>query len=148
MLSYSVATVGAFGVVVWIGSKKRELVLISDWYGLASAKPAAALAMTLFMLSFAGIPPTAGFFGKFFIFKSALIAHDGALLWLVIIGVLNSIISIYYYLKVVMAMYFRDATGEFKPLSSGAITFTLVLCAILVLQMGLMPSKWLSYLGV
>ncbi len=148
LLSYSVATVGAFGVVVWIGGRDRERVLISDWYGLASAKPAAALVMTLFMLSFAGIPPTAGFFGKFVIFKSALMAQDQALLWLVIIGVLNAMISIYYYLKVVMAMYFRDATGEFKPLSSGAITFTLVLCAILVLQMGLMPSKWLTYLGV
>jgi NADH-quinone oxidoreductase subunit N len=75
-------------------------------------------------------------------------AQDQALLWLVIVGVLNSMISIFYYLKVVMAMYFRDATGEFKPLSSGAITFTLILCAFLVLQMGLMPTKWLSYLGV
>lgn len=148
LLAYSVATVGAFGLVVWIGSRERERVLISDWYGLASAKPAAALAMTLFMLSFAGIPPTAGFFGKFIIFKSALMAQDQALLWLVVVGVLNSMISIYYYLRVVMAMYFRDATGEFKPVRSGAVTFTLVVCAILVLQMGLMPSKWLSYLGV
>ncbi len=148
LLSYSVATVGAFGLVVWIGSRERERVLISDWYGLASAKPAAALAMTLFMLSFAGIPPTAGFFGKFVIFKSALMAQDQALLWLVVVGVLNSMISIYYYLRVVMAMYFRDATGEFKPVRSGAVTFTLVVCAILVLQMGLMPTSWLSYLGV
>jgi NADH-quinone oxidoreductase subunit N len=148
LLAYSAATVGAFGVVVWIGGKDRERVQISDWYGLAAAKPAAALVMTVFMLSFAGIPPTAGFFGKFLIFKSALMAQDQALLWLVIVGVLNSMISIFYYLKVVMAMYFRDATGEFKPLSSGAITFTLILCAFLVLQMGLMPTKWLSYLGV
>lgn len=148
LLSYSVATVGAFGVVVWIGSSDRERVLISDWYGLAAAKPAAALVMTLFMLSFAGIPPTAGFFGKFVIFKSALMAQDQALLWLVVVGVLNSMVSIYYYLRVVTAMYFRDATGDFKPLSSGAITFTLVLCAILVLQMGMMPTRWLSYLGV
>jgi NADH-quinone oxidoreductase subunit N len=148
LLAYSVATVGAFGLVVWIGSRERERVLISDWYGLAASKPAAALAMTLFMLSFAGIPPTAGFFGKFIIFKSALMAQDQALLWLVVVGVLNSMISIYYYLRVVMAMYFRDATGEFKPVSSVALTITLIVCALLVLQMGLMPSQWLSYLGV
>jgi NADH-quinone oxidoreductase subunit N len=148
LLAYSITTVGAFGLVVWIGSRERERVLISDWYGLAAAKPAAALAMTLFMLSFAGIPPTAGFFGKFVIFKSALMAQDQALLWLVIVGVLNSMISIYYYLRVVMAMYFRDATGEFKPVRSGALTLALVVCAILVLQMGLMPTSWLSYLGV
>lgn len=148
LLSYSVATVGAFGVIVWIGNRDRERVLISDWYGLGAARPAAALVMTLFMLSFAGIPPTAGFFGKFIIFKSALQAYDQQLLWLVIVGVLNSMISIFYYLRVVMAMYFREANGEFKTLSSGALTFALVLCGILILQMGLMPTAWLGYLGV
>ncbi|MCP4445582.1 MAG: NADH-quinone oxidoreductase subunit N [Myxococcales bacterium] len=148
LLAYSVATVGAFGVVVWIGNRDRERVLISDWYGLGAANPAAAMVMTLFMLSFAGIPPTGGFFAKFFLFKSALMAQDGALMWLVIVGVLNSMISIFYYLKVVMAMYFREATGEFKPLNSGAVTFVLVACGFLVLQMGMMPSRWLSYLGV
>ncbi len=148
LLAYSAATVGAFGVVVWIGNRDRERVLLSDWYGLASVKPGVALAMTIFMLSFAGMPPTGGFFAKFLLFKSALIANDGQLLWLVIIGVLNSMISIYYYLKVVMAMYFREPTGEFKPLGSGAVSFVLVLCAVLVMQMGMMPSAWLSYLGL
>ncbi len=148
LLAYSVATVGAFGVVVWIGSRDRERVLISDWYGLGAARPAVAMVMTLFMLSFAGIPPTGGFFAKFFLFKSALMAQEGVLLWLVIVGVLNSMISIFYYLKVVMAMYFREATGEFKPLSSGGVTLVLLICGILVMQMGMMPSRWLSYLGV
>lgn len=147
LLSYSVATIGAFGVLIWIGDKDRERVLISDWYGLATAKPALALAMTFFMLSFAGIPPTGGFFAKFVIFESALKAND-QLLWLVIVGVLNSMISIYYYLKVVMAMYFREATGEFKPVSSSALTFVILLCAILILQLGIMPTSWIGYLGV
>ena len=148
LLAYSVATVGAFGVIVYVGSKDRERVLISDWYGLGAAKPAVAMVMTLFMLSFAGIPPTGGFFAKFLLFKSALMVEDQTLLWLVVIGVLNSMISIFYYLKVVMAMYFREATGEFKPLNSSAVTFVLVLCGFLVMQMGMMPSRWLSYLGV
>jgi len=148
LLAYSTATVGAFAVIVWIGNRDRERVLISDWYGLGAARPAAALVMTLFMLSFAGIPPTGGFFAKFILFKSALIAQDQNLLWLVIVGVLNSMISIYYYFKVIMAMYFRDATGEFKPISSSALTFVMVLCGFLIMQMGMMPSRWLGYLGV
>ncbi len=147
LLAYSAATVGAFGVVVWIGNRDRERVLLSDWYGLASFKPGVALAMTIFMLSFAGMPPTGGFFAKFALFKSALIAHD-ELLWLVVVGVLNSMISIYYYLKVVMAMYFREPTGEFKPLSSAPVSFVIVLCAVLVMHLGTMPSSWLGYLGL
>ena len=63
-------------------------------------------------------------------------------------GVLNTAISIFYYLKLVMAMYFREPTGEFRPVRSGALTFVLVVCGLLVLQMGMMPSSWLGYLGV
>lgn len=145
LIAYSVTTLGAFAVVAWIGSRGRERVLIDDWCGLASKHPGAALAMTIFMLSLGGIPPTAGFFGKFYVFKSAMEAHDQQLLWLVAIGVVNSAISVYYYLRVVMAMYFRDPIDEFKPLRSGAVTFVLVVCALLVMQMGLMPTSWLGY---
>jgi NADH-quinone oxidoreductase subunit N len=148
LLAYSVTTVGAFAVVVWIGNRDQERILVSDWHGLAAQYPAAALAMTVFMLSFAGIPPTAGFFGKFYVFKSALMVGDNELLWLVVIGVLNSVISIFYYLRVVMAMYFRDAAGEFKPTKAGAITFVMVATSVLVLQMGTMPSRWLGYMGL
>ena len=81
---------------------------------------------------------------KFYVFQSAMEANDQQLLWLVIIGVVNSVISIYYYLRIVMAMYFREPLGEFRPLRSGGITFALVTCALLVLQMGLMPSMWLG----
>jgi NADH-quinone oxidoreductase subunit N len=118
--------------------------LVDDWAGLAGRHPAAALAMTVFLLSLAGMPPTAGFFGKFIIFQSAMQVPDNQLLWLVVVGVLNSVISIFYYLRIVMAMYFREPLGEFRPLRSTGITFALVTCALLVLQMGLMPSFWLG----
>ncbi|MEM9488248.1 MAG: NADH-quinone oxidoreductase subunit N [Myxococcota bacterium] len=153
LAAYTVTTLGAFGVVAWIGSRDRERVLVEDWSGLASKHPGAALAMTVFMLSLGGIPPTAGFFGKFEVFKSAMDAYSGmsepssAILWLVIIGVFNSAISIYYYLRVVMTMYFRDPVGEFKPLRSGAITFVMVICALLVFEMGIMPGFWLGLAG-
>jgi NADH-quinone oxidoreductase subunit N len=147
LAAYTATTIGAFGVVAWIGHRDRERVLIEDWNGLAGSHPVAALAMTIFMLSLGGIPPTAGFFGKFYIFKAAMETSGQEMLWLVVIGVLNSVISIFYYLRVVMAMYFKDPIDEFKPLRSGAVIFVLVVCALLVLQMGVMPGRWLSYAG-
>ena len=103
--------------------------------------------MTLFLLSLGGMPPTSGFFGKFVVFKSAMAAADQQLWWLVVIGVVNSVISIFYYLRIVMMMYFREPLGEFSPRRSGAVAFVLVVCAILVMQMGMMPARWLSFAG-
>lgn len=146
LAAYTLTTLGAFAVVTWVSAAGRtERVHISDWNGLAQSRPGAALAMTIFMLSLGGIPPTAGFFGKFYIFRSAMETADTEMLWLVIVGVLNSAISIYYYLRVVMAMYFKPAESDHGTIGSGAVAFVLVICAILVMQMGLMPSRWLGY---
>jgi NADH-quinone oxidoreductase subunit N len=147
LAAYTVTTLGAFAVVAWVGSRGRERVLIDDWAGLAAKHPGAALAMTIFMLSLGGIPPTGGFFGKFYVFKSAMEAHDQQLTWLVAVGVVNAAISIYYYLRVVMAMYFRPAVDEFQPLRSGAITVVLVICALAILEMGILPGFWLGVAG-
>jgi NADH-quinone oxidoreductase subunit N len=147
LIAYSVTTVGAFAVVTWIGSRGNERTNVDDWNGLAASHPAAALAMTVCMLSFGGIPPTAGFLGKFYVFKSVASADDGQLMWLVIVGVLNSAISIFYYLRVVMAMYFKGQTDEFSPLRSGAIAFVMAVCALLVFEMGILPGYWLGLAG-
>jgi NADH-quinone oxidoreductase subunit N len=143
VMAYAVTTLGAFAVVVWIGRRGRERVLIEDWNGLAGTHPGAALAMTVFMLALGGIPPTAGFFGKFYVFKAAMHAHD-QLLWLVVVGVINSVISIFYYLRVVTAMYFKPAADEFQPLRSGAVIFVMAVCALLAIEMGVMPGFWLG----
>jgi NADH-quinone oxidoreductase subunit N len=143
LLAYTVTTIGAFGMVAWLGSFKDERVGLEDWAGLATRHPAAAAAMTLFLLSLGGIPPTAGFFAKFYIFKAAL-GHEG-LLSLVIIAALNSVISIYYYLKPVVAMYFREESRPAAPLRSGAVSTALVLAAILVLLLGLTPGQYLEW---
>ncbi|HJZ89010.1 MAG TPA: NADH-quinone oxidoreductase subunit N [Polyangia bacterium] len=143
LLAYTFTTIGAFGVVAWIGRRGDERLLLDDWGGLGTRHPAAALAMTIFLLSLGGIPPTAGFFGKFYIFKAAL--ESSALLPLVVIAVLNSVISIYYYLKVVMVMYFREAGRETVPLRSAPVTLALVVAAFFVLQMGLQPGRYLAY---
>ncbi len=144
LLSYTITTLGAFAVVVWVGTRGRERVLVEDWNGLGTKHPGAALAMTIFMLSLAGIPPTAGFVGKFFIFKAAAQAYDAQLTWLVVIGVLNSAVSIYYYLRVVTAMYFKESAGEFKVSRASAVTFVLVVCALAVLEMGILPGFWVG----
>ena len=103
---------GAFGVLTLLGRDLDERVLVSDLAGLGFRKPALGLAMTLFMLSLGGIPPTAGFMGKIFVFGTALKA---GLTGLVVIGVLNSVVSVFYYLRITVAMYMEEPRGEPTP---------------------------------
>jgi NADH-quinone oxidoreductase subunit N len=147
LIAYSVTTMGAFAVVAYVGTRDRERLLVDDWAGLAGKHPGAALAMTICLLSLGGMPPTGGFFGKFYLFKSAMEVWDGQLLWLVVIGVVNSAISIYYYLRIVTAMYFRDSTEPLKPTRSAGLTFVMAMCPILILELGLMPGFWLNLIG-
>ena len=147
LIAYSFTTMGAFAIVAYVGSKGRERLLVDDWAGLGSQHPAVALAMTVLLLSFGGIPPTGGFFGKFYIFKSAMEVYDGQLIWLVLIGVVNSAISIYYYLRIVTAMYFKEANQPFAPTRSGGLLFVIAVCPLLVLELGIMPGWWLKLVG-
>jgi NADH-quinone oxidoreductase subunit N len=144
LIAYSLTTVGAFAVVTWVGSRDRERLLIDDWAGLGQQHPAAALAMTVSLLSLGGLPPTAGFFGKFYVFKSAMDVANNQLIWLVVIGVVNSAISIYYYLRLVTAMYFREPTEPFTPTRSASLSVVMVLCPLAILAIGLLPGFWLG----
>jgi len=147
LIAYSFTTMGAFAIVAYVGSRGRERLLVDDWAGLGSQHPAVALAMTILLLSFGGIPPTGGFFAKFYIFKAAMEVYNGQLLWLVVIGVINSAISIYYYLRIVTAMYFREANQPFAPTRSAGLLFVIAVCPLLVLELGIMPGWWLRLLG-
>jgi NADH-quinone oxidoreductase subunit N len=147
LIAYSFTTMGAFAIVAYVGSKGRERLMVDDWAGLGTQYPAIALAMTVLLLSFGGIPPTGGFFGKFYIFKSAMEVYDGQLIWLVLIGVVNSAISIYYYLRIVTAMYFKEANQPFAPTKSAGLLFVIAMCPLLVLELGLMPGWWLKLVG-
>ncbi len=145
LLAYTFTTLGAFGVVAWVGRRANERLLVDDWAGLATARPALALAMTFFMLSLGGVPPTGGFFGKFYLFRSAM--AEPALYPLVIAGVLNSAVSMYYYLRVVVAMYFKDPVQPHEPFQAPSMRLALVLTVIAVLAMGVMPGtvvEWAS----
>ena len=143
LIAYSFTTMGAFAIVTFVGSRNRERLLVDDWAGLGAQHPAVALAMTVLLLSFGGIPPTGGFFAKFYIFKAAMEASDGQLLWLVVLGVINSAISMYYYLRIVTAMYFREANQPFTPTRSAGLMFVIATMPLLVLQLGIMPGWWL-----
>jgi NADH-quinone oxidoreductase subunit N len=142
LLAYTFTTIGAFGVVAWLGNRGDERLLLDDWAGLASRHPAVALAMTVFMLSLGGVPPTGGFFAKFYLFRAAL--EKTGLLPLVIIAVLNSVISVYYYLRVVTAMYFREVGREPQPIRAGAMTAALWIAAVATLAIGIAPSWFID----
>ena len=142
ILAYAFMNLGAFGVVILYGRKGEENINIGDYSGMASKYPLLAAAMAIFMFSLAGIPPTAGFVGKFYIFSSAIKA---GYIGLAIIGVLNSALSVYYYLRVTVMMYMRNPEKEFARLDlSPAMVIALIIAVWGTLQMGIIPSQYLN----
>jgi NADH-quinone oxidoreductase subunit N len=140
LLTYTASTAGAFGALILCGRKGAEAVSYEDLAGLGRRHPGAALPFSLFLLSLAGIPPTAGFFGKWFVFRAAI---DSGLYWITVIAFINSVIGAYYYLRVLVYMYMREpAAGApiATPMRSGYVTAALLLSAILVLMLGLTPG--------
>jgi NADH-quinone oxidoreductase subunit N len=144
ILQYTVTQAGAFGALILCGSKGREAVSYEDLAGLGRRSPMAALPFALFCVSLAGIPPTAGFFGKLAIFSAAV---DGGFVTLAVIGLLNSALSAYYYLRVLVYLYMREpAPGapEAIPMRSSYVNAALILAAALVLYFGLAPGRGLE----
>jgi NADH-quinone oxidoreductase subunit N len=154
LAAYSFMNLGAFALLTMMGRGSDEPVLVSDLAGLGFRQPLAGLALTLFMVSLGGIPPTAGFMGKVLVFGSGLdawshlaAAHDpGARVMLaaVIVGVLNSVISVFYYLRITVALYMREPEGEPVALSLNAPgVAALLLTAAATLWWGLQAhSLW------
>ena len=149
LFAYTLTVVGAMGVVAWVSRDERssagERLRLEDWAGLGQRKPAAALAMTVFLLSLGGFPPTAGFFGKFYLFRVAL--DKPSLVPLVLVAIANSVVSVYYYLRIVTAMYFKNPPNQptIAPLESRELSLSVLMAGLLVLGLGAMP-EWLSNL--
>jgi NADH-quinone oxidoreductase subunit N len=144
LLTYTVSTAGAFGALILCGRRGAEAVTYEDLAGIGRRHPAAALAFSLFLVSLAGIPPTAGFFGKWFIFRAAM---DSGFYALTVVAFLNSVIGAYYYLRVMVFMYMREpaAGAPFAtPMKSGYVATALVVSAILVILLGIVPSQSLD----
>jgi NADH-quinone oxidoreductase subunit N len=145
LASYTFTTLGAFGVLAWIGNRADERLYIDDWAGLGTKRPAVALAMTIFLLSLGGVPPTGGFFGKFYLFRAAM--ESPQLYWLVAVGILNSIVSVYYYLRIVVAMYFRESTRALAPTDGASMRLGILLTAIAVVLLGVFPGTFVEWAG-
>jgi NADH-quinone oxidoreductase subunit N len=135
---YCIMNIGAFGAIVLARTEDGESLTISDYAGLGFRKPLLALFMTVMLLSLAGFPPTAGFVGKFYVFRSAVNAGH---IWLVVIAAINTAISAFYYLRVVVTMYMREPDEELDFLSyPGVLVFALLLATIGVVLIGILPS--------
>ena len=136
LTSYAFTNLGAFIAIIAI-SNKLGSDLINDYSGMGKRSPLIALALTLCLISLIGMPPAAGFMAKFYIF-SAAVQHG--LLWLVIIAVINSVISAFYYLRIVKVIWLGEAVSEEKVPSSGALRLALSLSCLGVLTLGIIPG--------
>jgi len=136
LAAYSLANLAAFTAIIAI-SNKINSDEIADYSGMIKRSPGLSLALTLGLISLIGMPPAAGFMAKFYLFSSAV---NHGLLWLVIIAVINSVISAYYYLRVVKVMWMGEAASTEKVPSSAALKVALVVSCIGVLLLGLAPG--------
>lgn len=145
-VTYALTILGAFGVVSVVEELKGDSKL-KDFAGLARSSPILGICMMVFMLSLAGIPPLAGFFGKFYLFVAAVRygSDNIALLWLVIVAVLMSAVSLYYYLQVLKQVFVADGGSEFKQIPSYGFTrFAVCGLALLVVLLGCAPNLLVS----
>jgi NADH-quinone oxidoreductase subunit N len=137
VLAYALMNLGAFALVTLVSSRDGEHVQLSGYAGLARRHPAIAAAMAVFMLSLAGIPPTAGFWGKLYVFQAAVQSGHVAL---AVIALLNSAVAMFYYLRVVVTMYMREATDEAYVGRDPQVGFAMVALAVAILWIGLFPG--------
>jgi NADH-quinone oxidoreductase subunit N len=135
LVAYAVTNFGAWGVVIALEKSEGRGLEIADYAGLARKHPALAAAMTIFMLSLIGLPPTLGLVGKIYLFRAVI---DGGFYGLAIIGVLTSLISAYYYLRVVVIMYMRD--GEPKTERESFLDLTTAATALVTVVLSLVPQ--------
>ncbi|KAA0891588.1 NADH-quinone oxidoreductase subunit N [Oryzomonas rubra] len=143
MLSYAFMNIGAFAVIILIGKKGESNGTVMDFAGLGFKQPALAVAMSVFLFSLAGIPPTAGFIGKFYLFSSAV---QKGYIWLAVIGVLNSAASVYYYLRVMVYMYMKEPTEDFEwTRVTPPIALSLLISVAGTLIPGIVPSVILQF---
>ncbi len=142
MLTYAFMNIGAFAIIVLVGKKGEANSNVSDYAGFASKHPVLAVVMAIFLFSLAGMPPTAGFIGKFYLFSAAI---KSGYVWLAIIGVLNSAVSVYYYLRVMVFMYMKAPEEEFDWLKvTPPIVVSILLSLAGVLIPGVIPGYLLS----
>lgn len=137
LAAYLFMQIGGFVVVSVLETKAGKNLEIRDYIGLSKSHPVLAALMAIFMFSLAGIPPFAGFFGKYYLFTAAI---ESGFTWLTIVGVISSVISVYFYIGLVVAMYFREPEGqEISEAPAGLAGITLLVATVGVFVIGLLP---------
>lgn len=147
LASYALMNIGAFAVISHVASRNERFVKIDDLAGLGRREPMIAALLAVFVFSLIGVPLTGGFFGKFYIFQAALNSH---LVWLTIIGLVNSAIAAYYYLKIIVAIYMREPSANVAklPPPSPSLRIAIWASALGVLILGIFPSTLLSFVSL
>ena len=130
MAIYLIMTLGTFACILQMRRQGRYVETIGDLSGLSGRRPMMALALAIFMFSLAGIPPLAGFIGKFYVFKAAV---DAGLVWFAVVGVVLSVVGAYYYLRIVRIMYFDEPAEQLDPPTHPAVNSVAAVCAVLML---------------
>lgn len=140
--AYLFMQIGAFIIVSIIESKDEDRLNLKDYSGLSKSNPVLAAMMALFMLSLAGIPPMAGFFGKYYLFMAAI---ESGFTWLTIIAVISSIISVYFYIGLIVNMYFRESEAESSKFKSGFAMLSLAISVAAILFFGIFPGLLIDF---
>jgi NADH-quinone oxidoreductase subunit N len=143
LASYALMNIGAFAVISHIAARNERFVRIDDLAGLGRREPVTAALLAIFVFSLIGVPLTGGFFGKFFVFQAALNSH---LVWLTVIGLINSAIAAYYYLKIIVAIYMKEPGESMERLAPPAMSLRIAIwaSALGVLILGIFPGTLLS----
>jgi NADH-quinone oxidoreductase subunit N len=138
LLAYAVSNLGALGIVALLGSPQHPHDELRDFAGLWKSRPGLAGLMTVFLLSLGGFPPLAGFIGKWYIFSAAV---EEGYYWLAIIGVLTSVVSVFFYLRIVVMMYMTEGTDVVRPRVPIPAAAGLVLATLAVFYLGILPTR-------
>ncbi|KPV49279.1 hypothetical protein SE17_33550 [Kouleothrix aurantiaca] len=136
-MAYSLTNLGAFAVLIALEQRGEAAWSMDDFAGLWYRRPFLAVAMALCMFSLAGVPPTAGFWGKFYVFAAA---WEAGLQWLAIVGVITSAIAAFFYLRIIVQMFMRDPVREVTPALERTVAIGVGLAALGVIVFGIIPT--------
>lgn len=140
MLAYAITNLGAFAVLIALEQRGESLWSLDDFAGLFQRRPAIAVAMAVFMFSLAGVPPTAGFMGKFYVFTAA---WEGGLGWLALVGVITSAVAAFFYLRVIVRMFMQDPATDVEPSLNRGLSADIIIAAVATMIIGLVPTPFI-----
>ena len=144
LAAYTFMNLGAFGIVALIEGKDETNLDINSYAGLSEKSPMLALLLSVFMFALAGLPPFAGFFGKYYVFISAVKAN---ITWLAIVGVISSAISVYFYIRIVVLMYFKESRSEFSVQYRNTGLLAVFVCFLIVVLLGIAPGSIINLIS-